>query len=131
MPTTLADVATWAEALPEVTAGERYGGLRAWYVGKGKKPKSFVWERPLTKADIKRFGDDYIPQGEIIGLAVADLDEKELVLETGLPGVFTMEHFNGYPAVLIELHKARKRDVKRLIEDAWEAVAPPGRTPTH
>ena len=122
MPTTLADVAAWAEALPDVTAGERSDGTASWAFVGGKKPKVLAWQRPFSKADIKRFGDDYIPQGDILAVTVADLDEKEVVLESALPGVFTMQHFNGSAAVLIELRKARKRDVKRLIEDAWESV---------
>lgn len=106
--------------LPEVTEGERHHN-RTWYVGK----KAFAWERPLTKADIKRFGDVTPPDGEIVAVSVEDLHEKEAVLAEGLPGFFTMTHFDGYPALLIQLKVARKRDVRNALIDAWFAVAPP------
>lgn len=117
MPVKLADVATLALALPEVTEGERYGN-RTWFIGK----KGFVWERPLSKADIKRWGDSPpLPQGDVIAFQTDDLHEKEAILAEGLPGFFTVEHFNGYPAVLIELRLARKKDVKNAIQDAYFA----------
>lgn len=120
MPATYDDVAAIAEALPEVTVAERYG-RRSWLVGK----KSFAWERPLTKADIKRWGDAPLPADPILAVSVDDLAEKEAVLAEDLPGVFTMSHFDGYPSVLLELGKVHKRTLKRLLTDAWLAEAPP------
>src|SRR5207253_2278699 len=49
---TFDQVAAIALALPDVTEGDRHGH-RTWFVGK----KGFAWERPFSKADIKRFGD--------------------------------------------------------------------------
>ena len=103
-----------------MTEGARHGN-RTWFIGK----KGFVWERPLTKADIKRFGDETPPDGEIIALRTDDLHEKEAILAEGTPGFFTMEHFNGYPAFLIQLKAARKAAVREAIVDAWLACAPP------
>jgi hypothetical protein len=39
-------------------------------------------------------------------------------------GVFTIEHFNNYPAVLVELGVIHERDLRDLLVDAWLAVAP-------
>ena len=119
MPVTIAQVEELATSLPEVTAGQRFSN-RTWFVGK----KGFVWERPLSKADVKRWDDGPLPEGDIIALLVEDLAEKEAVLQMGRKGFFTMQHFNGYPAVLIELRKATKKDVRDAIEDAWLAAAP-------
>jgi hypothetical protein len=47
------------------------------------------------------------------------------VLAAGLKGFFTIPHFNGYAAVLIQLKVAGKKAVREAIEDAWLAVAPP------
>ena len=116
----LDDVAAMALELPEVTEGARHGN-RTWFVnGKG-----FAWERPYTKADIKRFGDETPPDGDIVAVRVEDLHEKEAVLAEGQPGFFTMAHFDGYPSLLIQLKVVRKRAMRDALIDAWLACAPP------
>ena len=76
------EVAKAALALPEVEEGERHG-RRTWFVNK----KGFLWERPFSKADIKRWGDTTpLPQQPIVAFATEDLHEKEAILAEGLPG---------------------------------------------
>ena len=117
---TIDEAAELASALPDVTVGERYGN-RTWMVaGKG-----FAWERPFSKADIKRFGDASPPDGPILAVKVADLGEKEAVLAAGIKGVFTIPHFDGFPAVLIQLNKVGKQALREAITDGWLACAPP------
>ena len=116
----LDEVAAMALELPEVTEAESRG-KRTWRVD----GKMFAWERPLTKADIKRFGDETPPDGEIVAMRVEDLHEKEAVLAEGRPGFFTMAHFDGYPSVLVQLKVVRKRALRDALIDAWLAVAPP------
>jgi hypothetical protein len=116
----LDDVARIALALPGAHEGERFGN-RTWFVGK----KAFAWERPFTKADIKRFADATPPEGPILGVRVSSLDEKDVVLMSHRRGLFTIPHFDGFAAVLIQLNRATKRDLRQAINDAWSAMAPP------
>jgi hypothetical protein len=115
----LEDVVGLIAELPDVTVGERHGH-RTWYVG----PKAFAWERPFSKADLERFGDAPVPREPILALRTGDLGEKEAVLAAGHKGFFTIPHFNGYAAVLVELRRAARRPLREAIEDAWLACAP-------
>ena len=117
---TLDDAAALALGLPEVTEGERRGN-RTWFVD----GKAFAWERPFSKADLRRFGAVVPPQGPILAVSVLDLDEKEAVLASGTKGVFTIPHFEGYAAVLVELPAVGKRQLRSAIVNAWLAKAPP------
>jgi hypothetical protein len=117
---TLDQVAEMALELPEVTEGSRHGN-RTWFVAN----KGFLWERPFTKADIKRYGDATPPDGPIVAIRVEDLGEKESVLAAEHEGFFTIPHFDGYAAVLIQLKVVSKRPVREAVLDGWLACAPP------
>ena len=111
---TLDKVATFADQLPGAIVGSKWG-RRTWMIG----DRGFVWERPLSKADLARFGDETPPAGDIIGVIVENLDAKDALLAIERPGFFTIKHFDGYPAILIALRDARAADVRAVVKDAW------------
>jgi hypothetical protein len=112
------DVRRIALSLPEAREDLRRG-LMFWVVG----DKLFVWERPLRQSDLKALGDA-APDGPILGARVEHLVAKEALIADD-PGVyFTTPHFDGYPAVLVQLEKIGEEELEELIVEAWLARAP-------
>jgi hypothetical protein len=111
---TLDEIGQLTLGFPDVTEVERRGN-RAWNL----RNKCFAWERPFTKADIKRFAGAAVPEGEILAVRVADLHEKEAVLAKPPKGFFTIPHFDGWPAVLIQLRVATRKPVHDALLDAY------------
>jgi hypothetical protein len=109
------DVRRSAMALPEVS--ERDGPQ--WRV----RDKLFLWSRPLRRRDLDELGDD-APAGPILGARVPDEGAK-LALVSDEPTIyFTTSHFDGYPAVLVQLDHIGIDELAELAVDAWLARAP-------
>ena len=113
------DVRRIALALPEVTEGSSRD-LRSWKV----KKKTFVWERPLRRSDLRALGDS-APEGPILGARVEHLIAKEALLaDKSARAFFTTPHFDGYPAVLVQLGLIDAADLEEVIVEAWLVQAP-------
>lgn len=113
------DVRRIALALPATSEHGSYGGTLAWKV----KDKSFVWERPLRRADYEALGDR-APDGPILGARVPDLGVKEALIADDPDIYFTTPHFNGFPAILVRLDRIEVTELDELIIEAWLARAP-------
>ena len=112
------DVARLALALPQ--AEERLSrGHRQWAVG----GRLFVWERPLRRSDLEALGAA-APEGPILGARVEHLVAKEALLADDPSVFFTTPHFDGYPAVLVQLERIGADDLEEVVVEAWLCRAP-------
>jgi len=95
---------------------------REWRVGK----KLIAWERPLRKSDHEALTELGIepPQGDILGVRVADEGVKFALIADEPELYFTTPHFDGYPAVLVKLAEIDVGDLEELITEAWLTQAP-------
>jgi len=93
-----------------------------WRVGK----KLIAWERPLRASDHQALTAQGIepPQGDILGVRVADEGVKFALIAAEPAVYFTTPHFDGYPAVLIRLAAIDEQGLRELIVDAWLKQAP-------
>jgi hypothetical protein len=114
----LEDARRIALSLPATSEKVSWGSLH-WRV----RDKGFVWERPLRKTDLAALGDD-APAGEILGVRVADLEEKEALLAAEPDVFFTIPHLDGYPAVLVRLGAIEVDELTEVVTDAWLDRAP-------
>jgi hypothetical protein len=112
------DVRRLALALPETSERESRG-LAQWRV----RDKLFVWERPLRQSDLAELGDG-APDGPILGARVEHLVAKEALVADPSGVYFTTPHFDGYPAILIELDRISLADLEEVTVEAWLARAP-------
>ena len=112
------DVRRIALALPE-TSEQPSRDLATWRV----RDKAFVWERPLRRADFRALGNR-APDGPILGARVEHLVAKEALLADDPDVFFTTPHFDGYPAVLVQLDRITVEDLEEVIVEAWLARAP-------
>jgi hypothetical protein len=93
-----------------------------WRVGK----KLIAWERPLRKSDREALAALGIepPEGDILGVRVADEGVKFALIDDEPDVYFTTSHFDGYPAVLVKLAEIDELGLRELIVEAWLTQAP-------
>jgi hypothetical protein len=93
-----------------------------WRVGK----KLIAWERPLRKSDYDALTAVGVepPQGDILGVRVADEGVKFALIADEPELYFTTPHFDGYPAVLVRLAAIDERGLRELIVESWLTQAP-------
>lgn len=114
---TQADVRRIALALPGV---EEAAGRFAFSVPNKGKLKGFVWvwmERVHPKKA-------RVPQPKVIAVRVASLIDKDFLLRLDPDKFFTEPHYDGYPAVLVRLAALRVPELRSIITEAWQCMAP-------
>ncbi|WP_077081560.1 MmcQ/YjbR family DNA-binding protein [Mycobacterium numidiamassiliense] len=95
---------------------------RDWRVGK----KLLAWERPLRPSDRDALTarGTQPPEGDILGVRVADEGVKFALINDDPAVYFTTPHFDGYAAVLVILDAIDVADLEELITEAWLKQAP-------
>ena len=114
---TQSDVRRIALSLPGV---EPVPGRFAFGVQRKGKLKAFVWvwmERVTPKKP-------RVPQPDVIAVRVASLAEKDRILALDPTKFFTEPHYNGFPAILVNLPTVTVRELEPLIKEAWRCQAP-------
>jgi hypothetical protein len=112
------DVRRLALSLPE-TSEQIKRNHTHWLV----KDKLFVWERPLRQSDLKALGDS-APDGPILGARVEHEIAKQALIADDPNVFFTTPHFDGYPAILVQLEKIDVKTLEEVVVEAWLCRAP-------
>ena len=99
------DVREIARALPEVTEEQ-------WYRTPGYKVAGKGFLRLRTEAE-----------GGLV-IFVPDLGEKEALLAANPEAYYTTAHYDGYPAVLVNLAAVDLDELRELITESWRIKAP-------
>ena len=68
--------------------------------------------------DLEALGDA-APDGPILGARVENEMAKEALIANDPDVFFTTPHFNGYPAILIQLENISVEDLTEVIVEAW------------
>src|SRR5580765_4984078 len=113
---TRADVRRIALSLPET---EEAANHFAFSVRNKGKLKGFVWVW-MERIEPKK---PRVPQPNAIAVRVASLAEKDRLLDQDPGKFFTEPHYNGFPAILVNLPAITVRELKPLITEAWRCQA--------
>jgi hypothetical protein len=124
-PATPDDIGRICLSLPEVELGVSWGDRPTYKVPRGDKGRGFVlYRKPHKTAIDQATGEQY--DDLLVIRTPSEADKLALVADDALP-FFTIDHFNGYNAVLVQesrLGEISVEELREVIEDAWRAVAP-------
>ena len=112
------DVRRIAMALPEVV--EAAEGFAFSVPDRKGKPRGFVWvwqERLQPKKP-------RVPNPTVLAVRVTGPEEKAMLLSIDETKFFTEPHYNGFPAILVNLPAVELWELEDLITNAWRCMAP-------
>lgn len=124
-PASPEDVHALCTALPEVELGTSWGDCPTYKVPRGGKGKGFLMHRrPHRTAVDPETGELY---DDLLVIRTPTSADKAALVEDPSTPFFTIEHFDGYDAVLVQQSRLREltyEELAEVITDAWAAVAP-------
>jgi hypothetical protein len=119
------DVDEICASLPETELGTSWGDRPTWKVPRGGKGKGFVLYRaPHRTAVDPATGEMY---DDLVVITTPTEVEKHALVEDESTPFFTIDHFRGYAAVLVQqsrLGEIGRDELEEIITDAWAAKAP-------
>jgi hypothetical protein len=119
------DVDEICAALPDTELGISWGDRPTWKVPRGPKGKGFLLYRAPGKTAIDPETGE--PYDDLIVITTATEVEKNVLVEDESTPFFTIPHFNGYNAVLVQqsrLGEISRQELEEVITDAWATKAP-------
>src|SRR4051794_25735343 len=128
-PATPADVDAICADLPGTWFGTSWGDVPTWLVphrvrdGVDKGRGFLLYRKPHKSAVDPTTGEEY---DDLLVIRTANDDDKQVLLASSGP-YFTIEHFNGFNAVLVQQSRLGEITYDELVEvitDAWCACAP-------
>ncbi|MEP9364821.1 MmcQ/YjbR family DNA-binding protein [Nocardioides sp. CN2-186] len=115
------DIDLICRSLPEVELGTSWGDRPTYKVrGKG----FLLYRAPHKTAVDPETGELY---DDLLVITVADAVEKQSLVDDERLPFFTIDHFKGYNAVLVQesrLAEIDRDELAEIITDAWAAKAP-------
>ena len=126
---TPADVDAICGSLPETWFGTSWGDVPTWLVphrvrdGVDKGRGFVLYRKPHKTAVNPETGEFY---DDLLVIRTANEADKTELIEDDGP-FFTIDHFNGYNAVLVQLSRLGEisyDELAEVITDAWRACAP-------
>lgn len=119
------DVDAICSALPEVEFGFSWGDRPTYKVPRGPKGRGFVLYRAPHKTAVDPVTGK--PYEDLLVIVVPDAQAKAALVEDQLVPFFTIPHFNGYNAVLVQvsrLGEIERDQFEEILIEAWAARAP-------
>lgn len=119
------DIDEICASLPETELGTSWGDRPTWKVPRGDKGKGFVLYRAPSRTAIDpETGEMY---DDLVVIMTPTEVEKHALVEDASTPFFTIDHFTGYNAVLVQqsrLDEIGRAELAEVITDAWAAKAP-------
>ncbi len=115
------DVDDICRGLPEVELGTSWGDLPTYKV----RGKGFVIHRAPHRSAIDPATGE--PYDDLLVITVPGESEKRALVEDERTPFFTIDHFNGYRAVLVQqsrLGELSRDELAEVLTDAWLTKAP-------
>ncbi len=119
------DVDEICASLPETEFGITWGDRPTWKVPRGEKGRGFVLYRSPHKTAINPdTGEMY---DDLLVIVTPTEVEKNALVEDPTTPFFTIPHFDGFNAVLVQqsrLGEVDRDELAEIITDAWATRAP-------